>query len=286
MDRDDVIDITDFDIIAWLKAEMRLMLNEELARAILIGDGRDGGDPDKIKADKIRPIAFDDPFYTVTVNVDLNDADSTVEEVHDAIIMNRQYYKGSGTPTMFTTETFLGQSLLVRDLQGRKVYRDVNELATTLRVSEIVTVPVLDDHPEIACVLVNMDDYNVGADRGGEVNMFDDFDIDFNKQKYLIETRCSGALTKPRAAQVFVLTGSGATPATAATPTIDRTDYTVTIPVNANVDYVDANTGAALADGDIALTPGQVLNVRAVPTAGHYLTNVRVEWSFLRPTGS
>jgi hypothetical protein len=286
LDRDDMIDITDFDVVAWLKGEMRLMLNEELARAILIGDGRDAGSEDKIREDKIRPIASDDPFYTVTVNVNLGDANSTVEEVLDAIILNRQYYKGSGNPTMFTTETFISQVVLLRDAQGRKLYRSIDEVRSDLRVESIVPVEILDAHPEISAILVNMTDYNVGADKGGEVNLFDDFDIDYNQYKYLIETRCSGALTRPRSAMVVRTTASGDTAATAAQPTWDAATHTVTIPADANVNYVNAETGAALADGDIVLDPGDVLTVRAVPAAGKYLSNVKVEWSYMRPTGT
>lgn len=286
LDRDDMIDITDFDVVAWLKGEMRVMLNEELARAILIGDGRDPGDEDKIKEDRIRPIASDDPFYVVTVNVNLTDANSSVEEVLDQIILNRQYYKGSGNPTMFTTETFIGQILLLRDTQGRKLYRSLAEVQTDLRVESIVTVELLDSNPEIAAILVNMSDYAIGADKGGEVNLFDDFDIDYNQYKYLIETRCSGALTKPKSAMVIRSTASGDDATTAAAPAWDPTDYTVTIPVSATVDYVNAETGEALADGDHVLDPGDVLTVRAVPVAGNYLTNVKVEWSYMRPTGA
>jgi Phage capsid family len=286
LDRDDMIDITDFDVVAWLKGEMRLMLNEELARAILVGDGRDAGSDDKIREDKIRPIASDDPFYTVTVNVNLGDANSTVEEVLDAIILNRQYYKGSGNPTMFTTETFISQVVLLRDAQGRKLYRSIDEVRTDLRVESIVPVEILDGYPDISAILVNMTDYNVGADRGGEVNLFDDFDIDYNQYKYLIETRCSGALTRPRSAMVVRTTTAGDTAATAGAPTWNAATHTVTIPADADVDYVNAETGAALADGDHVLDPGDVLTVRAVPTAGNYLTNVKVEWSYMRPTGS
>jgi hypothetical protein len=286
IDRDDMIDITDFDAVVWMKAEMEVMWKEELARAILLSDGRDVADEDKIDETKIRPIATDDPFYVVTVNVDLNDANSTIEEVHDAIILNRQYYKGSGDPTMFTTETFVGQSMLVRDEVGRKIYSSLDDLKTTLRVKEIVTVEVMDGHPDIACIIVNMRDYNIGTDKGGEATLFDDFDIDFNQYKYLYEGRCSGALVKPKSAMVVRTIGAGAVAATASAPAWDPITHTVTIPADANVDYVNASTGAPLADGALVLDPGDVLTVRAVAAAGHYLTNIKVEWSFLRPTGS
>lgn len=286
LDRDDMIDITDFDVVAWLKGEMRVMLNEELARAILIGDGRDVDDEDKIREDRIRPIASDDPFYTIQVNVNLGDTDSSVEEALDQIILNRQYYKGSGNPTMFTTESFISQVVLLRDTQGRKLYRSIDEVRSDLRVESIVPVELLDGHPDILAILVNMSDYNIGADKGGEVNLFDDFDIDYNQYKYLIETRCSGALTKPRSAMVIRSTTAGNTAATADPPTWDAATYTITIPADADVDYVNAETGETIADGAVILDPGEVLTVRAVPAAGKYLTNVKVDWSYMRPTGS
>lgn len=210
LDRDDVVDITDFDVVAWIKSEMRMMLNEEIARAILIGDGRLTSSDDKIPEDHIRPVAFDSELYTVPVEVTLN-ADVTDDDKAKAIIRSiikgRKEYKGSGNPVMYTTEDVLTDMLLMEDKMGRVVYDSVTKLATALRVSEIVTVPVMEglkdsENNAVIAVIVNLDDYNVGADRGGEVNMFDDFDIDYNAMKYLIETRCSGALTKPYSALV------------------------------------------------------------------------------------
>lgn len=208
MERDDVIDITDFDVVAWLKTEMRTMLNEELARAYLLGDGRLASSDDKINEQNIRPVIKDDELFTVSVEVSVASAatdDDKAKAVIRAIIKNRNQYKGSGNPTLFTTEDMLTDMLLLTDTTGRDLYADEAALARKLRVRKIVTVPPMEGtlgkggYPLVG-VVVNMNDYNVGADRGGSVNMFDDFDIDYNQQKYLIETRCSGALTVPYSA--------------------------------------------------------------------------------------
>lgn len=218
LDRDDVIDITDFDVVAWIKSEMRMMLNEEIARAILIGDGRLTSSDDKIPEDHIRPVAFDSEFYTVPIEVTVAAQatdDDKAKAIIRSIIKGRKEYKGSGNPVMYTTEDTLTDMLLMEDKMGRVVYDSVTKLATALRVSEIVTVPVMEGLKDSAgnaviAVIVNLADYNVGADRGGEVNMFDDFDIDYNAMKYLIETRCSGALTKPYSALAVKLKTAGA----------------------------------------------------------------------------
>ena len=208
MDRDDVVDITDFDVIAWLKSEMRMMLDEEIARAILIGDGRLSSSDDKINETNIRPIVSDDDLYTikskVTVAANATGADKAKAFI-DQVIRSRKEYKGSGNPTLFTTEDMVTECLLLEDKIGHKLYKTEAELATAMRVKEIVTVEVMEglkdkNSKEVAGIVVNLADYNVGADKGGAVNMFDDFDIDYNQQKYLIETRCSGALVKPYSA--------------------------------------------------------------------------------------
>ena len=211
LDRDDIIDITDLDVVAWLKAEMRVMLDEELARAVLIGDGRAAADPDKIKEANIRPIASDDEFYT---HQTLVDNDVVGDELVDAIIRQREYYRGAGNPAMYTTERVLADLLLVKDTTGRRLYSSQSDLEAALRVSKIVTVPVMEDATiidvgdgttvcELVAILVNLSDYTIGADKGGAVALFDDFDIDYNQYKYLIETRVSGALTKFKSAQVI-----------------------------------------------------------------------------------
>ena len=208
MDRDDVGDITDFGVIAWLKSEMRMMLDEEIARAILIGDGRLSSSDDKINESNIRPVVSDDDLYTikskVTVAANATGADKAKAFI-DQVIRSRKEYKGSGNPTLFTTEDMVTECLLLEDKIGHKLYKTEAELATTMRVKEIVTVEVMEglkdkNSKEVAGIIVNLADYNVGADKGGSVNMFDDFDIDYNQQKYLIETRCSGALVKPYSA--------------------------------------------------------------------------------------
>ena len=208
MDRDDVVDITDFDVIAWLKKEMRLMLDEEIARAILIGDGRLPSSDDKINETNVRPILTDEDLYTVKANITVAPDATGSEKAKafiDAVIRSRKEYKGSGSPTLFTTEDMVTECLLLEDSIGHKLYKSEAELATTLRVKEIVTVEVMEgvqdkSSHDVAGIVVNLADYNVGADKGGAVNMFDDFDIDYNQQKYLIETRCSGALVKPYSA--------------------------------------------------------------------------------------
>ena len=216
LDRDDVIDITDFDVVAWLKMEMRMMLDEEIARAILVGDGRLSSDDDKINEMCIRPIATDADLYCVKAKVSVAAA-ATEDEIAKAfirtVIKSRKEYKGSGSPTLFTTEDILTNCLLLEDKNGRIIYDTVEKLATALRVKEIVTVEVMEgaktkveeQEKPLMALMVNLVDYYVGADKGGAVNMFDDFDIDYNQQKYLMETRCSGALVKPFSAIAVAL---------------------------------------------------------------------------------
>ena len=217
MDRDDVVDITDFDVIAWLKKEMRLMLDEEIARAILIGDGRLPSSDDKINETNVRPILNDEDLYTVKANISVASNATGSEKAKafiDEVIRSRKEYKGSGSPTLFTTEDMVTECLLLEDSLGHKLYKTEAELATTLRVKEIVTVEVMEgvqdkNSHDVAGIVVNLADYNVGADKGGAVNMFDDFDIDYNQQKYLIETRCSGALVKPYSAIALAFVAQG-----------------------------------------------------------------------------
>ncbi|MGN1218003.1 MAG: phage major capsid protein [Phocaeicola sp.] len=211
LDRDDVLDIKDFDIIAWLKSELRMMLNEELARAVLVGDGRTSLSEDKINEENIRPIWTDADLYTVKVEVSVANTATDSEKAKAfirACIKSRKSYKGSGNPIMFMDEDLLTDCLLIEDTNGRVIYDTVEKLAAALRVRKIVSVPVMDNLTRevdgkthtLAGIYVNLADYNIGTDKGGEVNMFDDFDIDYNQMKYLIETRCSGALTKPYSA--------------------------------------------------------------------------------------
>lgn len=216
LDRDDVVDITDFDVVAWLKMEMRMMLDEEIARAILVGDGRSSSDDDKINEMCIRPIASDADLYCVKAPVSVAAA-ATEDDIAKAfirtVIKSRKEYKGSGSPTLFTTEDVITNCLLLEDKNGRVIYDTVDKLATALRVKEIVAVEVMEGaktkvnevEKPLMAIMVNLVDYYVGADKGGAINMFDDFDIDYNQQKYLMETRCSGALVKPYSAVAVAL---------------------------------------------------------------------------------
>lgn len=213
LDRDDVVDITDFDVVRYMKREMRWMLDEELAGAILVGDGRDTSDNDKIHPEHIRPIAFEAPLFNVKVETEIDTTGIGVDNVASEtaaklfvrnVIRSRKKYRGSGNPTLFMGEDLLTEILLLEDGFGHLKYANVSALATTLRVKEIVTVPIMDERSivdannrKVLGVIVNLDDYRVGTDKGGEVSLFDDFDIDYNQMKYLIETRCSGALVKP-----------------------------------------------------------------------------------------
>ena len=211
LDRDDVIDITDFDVVSWIKGEMRMMLDEELARAFLIGDGRLSSSDDKINEQNIRPIYNDADLYTVKAEIDVGSSATSEDKAKafiKSVIKNRKEYKGTGSPTLYTTEDVVADCLLLEDSNGRFIYDSMDKLKNVLRVKDIVTVPVMEGAKgakggDLMAILVNLADYNVGADKGGAVNMFDDFDIDYNAQKYLIETRCSGALIKPYSAIAF-----------------------------------------------------------------------------------
>jgi hypothetical protein len=214
-DRDDVIDITDFDVVAWIKQEMRMMLNEEIARAILVGDGRLASDDDHIDTSCVRPIWTEEELFVVNTvldaSVDLTDEDAVAKNFIRKAVKSRKDYKGSGTPTLFTTEDMLTDMLLLTDNEGRDLYDSEEKLRNKLRVSKIVTVPVMEgltrsvsgQNKKLLGIIVNLKDYSYGADKGGAVALFDDFDIDYNAQKYLIETRGSGALVKPFSAIVI-----------------------------------------------------------------------------------
>lgn len=217
LDRDDIIDIEDFNVVAWIKAEMQIMLAEEKARAILIGDGRSANNRHKIKEDHVRPIATDVPLFNIKVNVNVAadaDEDATYKEFKKAVLRGRKQYKGSGNPTLFTTEEVLTELLLLEDKMGHPLYKTETELATALRVSKIVTVEVMEnqtvDSKPLLGVIVNLNDYTVGGDGNREKGMFEDFDIDFNQYKYLIETRMSGALTRPYSAMTILLNRAAA----------------------------------------------------------------------------
>ena len=289
LDRDDILDITDFDVVAWLWVEMRFMLREEIARAILVGDGREIDDPDKISENNIRPIAFDDPFYTDVITVPSNvESDALIE----AVLRGRNNYKGTA-PTAYMTNAVMVDMLLAKDSLRRRYYNTKADLAAALGVQEIVEVDVLEgverDGAEVLMVLVNMSDYAVGSTRGGEITTFDDFDLDYNQYKYLIETRLAGALTSPKRAQV-VLRGSG-TLATATVPTFNASTGVITIPNATGVTYKTQDSGPLGAAGttltagaQTALDPGESQSIVATANAGYYFAhNTDNDWTFSRP---
>jgi HK97 family phage prohead protease len=285
LDRDDIIDITDFDIVMWLKGEMRLMLDEEIARAILIGDGRAVDDDDKIKDPMgdategagIRSILHDHDLYVTTITVDDSAAPP---DVVDAVISAMQYYKGSGSPTFYTTLPVLTSLLLARDSLGHRLWRTPAELASEMGVADVVTVEVMETEDDLLGIIVNLKDYTVGADKGGEVNFFDDFDIDYNQYKYLYETRISGALTKIRSAMVIQRAAQGATLVAPQKPDFDGT--TVVVKTTPNVTYTNKDTGATLTTGaPVTLADGETLTVQATASSGYYFANNQDdEWTF------
>lgn len=289
LDRDDIIDITDFDVVAWLWVEMRFMLREEVARAILVGDGREVDDPDKIDETKVRPIAHDDEFYTDVVEVPANVGSLDLVE---AVLRARNNYKGTG-PSAYMTNAVMTDMLLAKDALNRRLFRTKAELAAELGVQEIIEVPVLEDAEreggEIMMIIVNLNDYAVGSTRGGEITPFDDFDIDYNQYKYLIETRMSGALTRHKRAQV-IIRGTG-TEATPTVPTFVSGTGVITIPTVTGVTYKTQAAGPLGAAGttlsagaQTALTAGQSQSVVAVPNTGYYFPhNFDADWVFTRP---
>lgn len=288
LDRDDILDITDLDVVAFMKAEMRLMLNEEIARAILVGDGREIDDEDKVNEEHLRPIAHDDEFYnhklTVTTNIG-------TKALIQKIIRERPKYKGSN-PAMFMTEELLMDMLLETDKLGRDLYPTVDVLARKLRVSAIHTVEVMEgvttDEGDLLAIMVNLNDYVLGSDRGGQMTMFDDFDIDYNQYKYLMETRISGALTKFKSAMTISRTGGIKVDVTNLEPAFDAGTGVVTIPSVTGVEYysvvVDGDDTLLSAGAQPALNPGDELYVYAQPTEGYYLPhNTDEDWTFSMP---
>jgi HK97 family phage prohead protease len=279
LDRDDIIDITDFDVIAWIKWEIRFMLNEELARAILIGDGRPAtGDTDKIKDPAgqidgigIRSILNDHALYVVKKELPANVAPDTIVEEW---IRLRSQYRGSGSPTLYTTDAIISDVLLLKDKMGRFLYDTERQLADKLRVKEIVAVEVLEAAPTVLGIVVNLIDYSLGTNKGGELNFFEDFDLDFNQNKYLLETRLSGALTRPKSA--LVLTRNQGTLATAQAPSFDGATDTITIPVSTGVEY---RVDGVEATGDVVIDGPTEVTAHAEP--GYYLaSNTTTAWVF------
>ena len=278
LDRDDMIDITDLDVVAWLKAEMRLMLDEEVARAILMGDGRDIEDNDKI-ADPvgaqdgkgIRSIANDHEMYAHKILINKALAPGTLVE---QALRSRVHFRGSGNPTFFTTDSYITDALLEKDKIGRRIYNSVEELASAMRVNKIVPVEAMEDYPNLIGIMVSLADYTVGADKGGQISMFDDFDIDWNQFKYLMETRISGGLTKPKSAIVF--TRTDLTEVVPLMPSYDSANKTIVIPNIPGVEY--------RIDDDVVTDEfemSETTEVTAYPTAGYvFPNNISTTWSF------
>lgn len=281
LDRDDIVDITDLDVVSWLKAEMRIMLDEEIARAILVGDGRQIDDDDKVDETCIRPIAYEEDFYAHKVVIAAN---LTGDAIVEAILRARPNYRGTGAPTMFVTEGLLTDMLLVKDKMGRRLYASLGELESTLRVSKIVTVPVMESLSttggDLIAILVNLSDYTVGADKGGQVSMFDDFDIDYNQYKYLMEGRMSGALTLFKSA--LVVSRANGTLVTPAVPTFVASTGVVTIPATTGVVYTQDGT-VRTAGAQTAVAAGTTTEVVATPASGYYFPhNFDADWEFTR----
>ena len=271
IDRDDLLDITDFDIVAFFWTEMRGKLMEALAEAILIGDGRSAMDPDKISEDRIRPIASDIDFYAPKVTLPSN---ADPRDIVKAIIRSRKDYRGSGNPTLFTTTDFITDLLLIEDRNQRRVYETVDNLKSALRVSDVVEVEYFNQDPTVVGILVNLSDYTVGTNKGGEITRFDDFDIDFNKYKYLIETRISGSLTKPMSA--IVIKREEGDVATPQSPSFNSDTNEIQIPTTTGVVY---SIGGEAVTGVVEIL--EVTQVDANAASGYYIPNNTItSWTF------
>lgn len=275
IDRDDLLDITDFDIVAFFWTEMRGKLMEALAEAILIGDGRSAMDPDKISEDRIRPIASDIDFYAPKVTLPSN---ADPRDIVKAIIRSRKDYRGSGNPTLFTTTDFITDLLLIEDRNQRRVYETVDALKSALRVSDVVEVEYFNQDPTVVGILVNLSDYTVGTNKGGEITRFDDFDIDFNKYKYLIETRISGSLTKPMSA--IVIKREEGDVATPQSPSFNSDTNEIQVPTTTGVVY---SIGGEAVTGVVEIDV--ITQVDASAASGYYIpANTITSWTF-SPTG-
>lgn len=289
LDRDHIVDITDFDVVAWIWEDMKFMLREEIARAILVGDGREIDDPDKIDETSIRPIAYDDVFYTDVISIDAN---VSGQDMIDAVLRGRENYLGADLPTAYMTTSIMMDMLLQRNAFNERIYKSKTDLAAALLVRDIVEVPVMKDlmrdGAEVQMVLVNLSDYSVGSTKGGEITQFDDFDIDYNQYKYLIEGRMSGCLVHAKTAQV-VVRGSG-TLATPTIPTFNTSTGVATIPAVTGVVYkvqVAGDLGAVdtvlTAGAQTAIPSGHTAYIKAVPASGYYFPhNFDADWAFTR----
>lgn len=276
LDRDDIVDIKDLDVVAWLKGEMRLMLDEEIARAVLIGDGREVDDEDKIDSDHIRPIATDADMYAHKVTVT---SDTPAKSLISVILRARSNYRGTGSPTLYTTDAILTDFLLIEDKVGRRLYETEAALASALRVKEIIVVDPMEDDVEMVGIIVNLTDYTIGADKGGNIAMFDDFDIDYNQHKYLIETRISGALTKPKSA--LVIRREAGTQVVPTSPSFDGETNTITFPTVEGVEYRVNNSAVT---GTLVIE--ETTDVEAFAKPGFmFPVNVTRDWVFVYTAG-
>lgn len=292
LDRDDIVDITDFDVVSWMKAEMDVMLKEEIARAILIGDGRDISDQDKIKdpgnansGDGLRSIINEHDLYKTDVNVNLTSTPN-YELVVESVMSGMEFYKGTGTPVFYTTWGTLTKMLLIKDTLQRRIYATKADLAAAMMVSDIVPVEAMETIPSLIGVIVNPADYNVGADKGGEVNMFDFFDIDYNQYKYLSETRISGAMTKVKGALAVWAVPNNDVLVTPTAPTFNYATGVATVVATTGVVYKDGNGNTLTAGAQTAVAPDASLTIVATPASGYYfgLSGVQTAyWSFTRP---
>jgi HK97 family phage prohead protease len=290
LERDDILDITEFDVVQWMQTELRVMLDEEIARAILVGDGREVDDDDHINPQNIRPILGDDPLYVTNLEVDLTSSGTSADDVVDAVVSGMRYYRGSGNPVLYTTLPYLSKLLLVKDTLGRRLYANKGELASAMTVSDIIPCEALEATPGLIGIIVNLTDYSLGADKGGQVSMFDFFDIDYNQQKYLIETRVAGAMTKYRGAiTIQEWTGAGGVLANPTAPTFVKSTGVVTIPTTSHVTYVvhddvaDTDGAALSAGAQSAISAGATVHIRALPASTYtFVDDQSEDWYFTR----
>ena len=289
LERDDILDITEFDVVQWMQTELRVMLDEEIARAILVGDGRDVDDDDKINASNIRPIYGDDSLYVTNLEVDLTSTGTSADDIVDAVVSGMRYYRGSGNPIMYTTLPYLSKLLLVKDTLGRRLYENRAAVASAMGVSDIIPCEALEATTGLIGIIVNLTDYAIGTNQGGQVSMFDFFDIDYNQQKYLLETRMAGAMTKYRGAvTVTEFTGAGGLIANPTVPTFVSSTGVVTIPTDAHVSYVvvadDGTEGSALSSGaQTAIGAGDTVHIRAKAASTYaFVDDQNEDWYFTR----
>ena len=290
LERDDILDITEFDVVQWMQTELRLMLDEEIARAILVGDGRDVDDADKIIATNIRPILGDDSLYVTNLEVDLTSSGTSADDIVDAVVSGMRYYRGSGNPVLYTTLPYLSKLLLVKDTLGRRLYENKAALAAAMGVSDVIPCEALEATAGLIGIVVNLTDYTLGADKGGQVSMFDFFDIDYNQQKYLLETRVAGAMTKYRGAiTIQEFTGAGGLIANPTAPSFVKSTGVVTIPTTAHVSYVivdptDGTEGSPLSSGaQSAIGAGDTVHIRAKAASTYsFVDDQNEDWYFTR----